>query len=377
MTPFKALCLGFLPLAFFALTARGGEIVVAQVAPFSGGLAMYAKEMGLGATVLFKAINAGGGIGGTRIRFVTRDDHMDARTTLSLYEEVARSEKPVAFMYPVGPAAVASLLTNGIPQKLGIPIIGTVPSLYKLRKPVNPYVFNVGVGDDAELVKIVQHMSTVGIKSIGVVHWNEPSALEALAFIENEAGRHGLRVTLKAQVEAGTDHVDGAAALVLQSAPAALIAILPAHATGALVRKLRQAKNLTPVYGPSYTESSFLAKVAGSEAARGVAVSQVVPNPFSGRTPLVREYQQSMARHAPAGTRYSTLSLEGYIAAKILVQAMQRTGSSVTGPRLKAALETMQNVDLGGLTMSYDPVQHVALKFLDIAVISEDGRLLY
>ncbi|MEJ7686969.1 MAG: hypothetical protein WKG52_08265 [Variovorax sp.] len=44
---------------------------------------------------------------------------------------------------------------------------------------------------------------------------------------------------------------------------------------------------------------------------------------------------------------------------------------------MKAALETMQNVDLGGLTMSYHPSQHVALRFLDIAAISEAGRLPY
>jgi ABC-type branched-subunit amino acid transport system substrate-binding protein len=252
-----------------------------------------------------------------------------------------------------------------------------MPALHKLRKPINPYVFNVGVGDDAELLKIVQHMATVGIRSIGVVHWNEPSALEAVAFIEKEASRHGLAVTLKAPVETGTDHVEGAVSLVLKSAPAALIAILPVHATGALLRKLRQANNSTPLYAPSYTESSFLAQVAGGGAARGSAISQVVPNPFSGRTMLVREYQEGMRRFAPSGTRLSTLSLEGYIAAKILVQAMLRAGPGVTGPRLKASLETMQNVDLGGLVMNYDSTHHVALTFLDIAVVSADGRLLY
>ena len=371
------LCARALLLSVFAQAASAGDIVVAQVAPFSGGLAPYSKELSLGASVMFDTINARGGIGGSRIRFVTRDDRMDAPSTLALYADLARTEKPVAFLYPIGPVAIAALIGQSVPQKLEIPIIGTVPAMHKLRKPVNPYVFNIGMGDDAELVKIVEHIATRGIGSIGVVYWNEPSALEAVAFIEAQANSRKVQVTLKAPVTAGTDQVEPAVALVLTKAPGALIAILPVHATGAMVRQLRQVSNSTPVYGPSYTESSFLAKVAGGDLARGVAVSQVVPNPFSGQTPLAREYQDAMRRHSPPGTRFSTLSMEGYIAAKILVQAMLRAGPVVTGPSVKAALDKMQSVDLGGLVMSYDPQQHVALRFLDIGVVSVGGRLLY
>lgn len=360
-----------------ASCAWAGDIVVAQVAPFTGGIAMYSNATNLGASVLFQAVNAEGGINGSQIKIIKHDDKLDAKLTLELFEEVARTERPVAFFYPVGPVAIAALIQQGVPQKLGIPVLGTIPAMHKLRTPVNPYVFHVGVGDDAELVKIVEHMATIGFKRIGIAYWDEPSAHEAVAFIEAQAKRRQLAVTLKVPVEAGTDKVDAAVRSTLRASPAVVITILPVHATAAFVKGLRAAKNLTPVYGPSYTESSALANIAGPDYARGSGISQVVPNPFSGSTPLVREYQQRMRQYAPAGTRFSTLSLEGYIAAKILVEALRHVGPNPTGVSLKASLEKQKNLNLGGLVVNYSPQQHVGLTFLDISVVGYDGSLMY
>lgn len=144
----------------------------------------------------------------------------------------------------------------GIPQRLGIPIIGAIPALHKLRKPVNSHVFHIGVGDDTELAKIVEHIATLGIKRIGIVHRDEPSAYEAVALIEREAGKRLVDVVIKSHVEAGTDNVGGAVTAMINAKPSAIVAILPVIATGAFVKGLRKAKNATLVDGPSYSAVS-------------------------------------------------------------------------------------------------------------------------
>jgi branched-chain amino acid transport system substrate-binding protein len=366
--------LGLLPI----LTAAGaGELVVAQIAPFTGGVAVYSKEIKLGASVVFDSVNARGGVGGAKVRFITRDDQLDPKVTVAQFEEVARTERPLAFLFPVGPVGIAALVEGGIPQKLGVPVVGTVPAMYKLRVPLNPFIFHVGMGDDAELNKIVEHVATVGIRKIGVVFWNEPSALEAVALIDQQAHSRGLELVMKAPVEAGTDKVAPALEMINRQAPGTVIAILPVHATGALVKGLRAAGNATTVYGPSYTESFLLAQVAGANQARGVGVSQVVPNPYSLSSQLTREYQQNMRLYAPPGTRPSTLSLQGYIAAKIVVEGLRRAGVNPTPASLRDAIETLRGLDLGGLVVNYSPQQHMGLSYLNIGVVSEDGRLLY
>ncbi|MDD2176499.1 ABC transporter substrate-binding protein [Acidovorax sp. D2M1] len=71
------------------------EIVVAQVAPFSGPVSFYARETQLGAAAYFSAVNAKGGVRGAKIRFVTRDDGLDPTKTVALFREVAGGEAPV------------------------------------------------------------------------------------------------------------------------------------------------------------------------------------------------------------------------------------------------------------------------------------------
>lgn len=363
--------------ALMCTTVLSQDLVVAQVAPFSGGIALYSEATHLGAKAYFDSVNAAGGINGAKIRLIKRDDKADAPTTLRLFEEVAQSERPVAFFYPVGPMALDVLHKDEIPQKLEIPVVGSIPGLHKLRTPVNPYVFHIGLGDDQELAKIVEHMATIGLDRLGVVYWDDPQPTEAVKFIESEARKRKLTVTLKAPVPTGTDHIASALQQTLRARPGALITILPVNATALLIKGLREARNYTPVYSPSYAESSVLAGLAGSEHARGAGIAQIVPNPFSRSTQLVREYQDAMKQYAPAGARYSTLSLEGYIAAKLIVEGLRRSGPKPTSKGLKTALEKMQRLDLGGLYASFSPTNHVALRFLDISVVGYDGVLMY
>lgn len=369
--------IALLGFCILSSTAFAKEIIVAQVAPFSGGVAPYSNATNLGASVLFESVNARGGIQGNKIKLITRDDKFNPEATVALYEEVARTEKPVAFLYPIGPRGITALHHLSIPQKLGIPVIGTIPANYKLRKPVNPYVFHIGLGQDAEVVKMVEHVVTLGMRRIAVVSWNDPDSLNVLDLVIAEAGKHKLEIITRPKVEAGTAKVEGAVAECLKAKPNVIIAVLPVHATGAFVKGMREANDFTPIYGASYTESGLLAKFAGAENARGVGITQVVPNPFGGSIKLVKEYQESMRRYAPKDTRYSSLSFEGFIAAKILVEALRSAGPNINGMTVKAALEKLHSLDLGGLIVNYDPEQHVGLTYLDISVVGPEGRLIY
>jgi ABC-type branched-subunit amino acid transport system substrate-binding protein len=233
------------------------------------------------------------------------------------------------------------------------------------------------LGQDAEVAKMVEHVVTLGMRRIAVVSWNDPNSLDVLNLVIAEAAKHKLEIIVRPTVEAGTAKVEGAVAECLKAKPNVIIAVLPVHATGAFVKRMREANDFTPIYGASYTESGLLAQFAGAENARGVGITQVVPNPFGGSIKLVKEYQESMRRYAPNDTRYSTLSFEGFIAAKILVEAMRSAGPNINGTTVKTALEKLRSLDLGGLNVSYDSEQHVGLTYLDISVVGPEGRLLY
>jgi branched-chain amino acid transport system substrate-binding protein len=66
--------------------------------------------------------------------------------------------------------------------------------------------------------------------------------------------------------------------------------------------------------------------------------------------------------------------LEGFAAAKVLVEGLRRSGPKPSRERLQAALEGMQKFDLGGLELSYTPTDHSGLDFADLSIITADGK---
>ena len=118
----------------------------------------------------------------------------------------------------------------------------------------------------------------------------------------------------------------------------------------------------------------MLAQELGNDA-RGIGISQVVPFPWNIGTPVVKEYQKLMA--AESGKEvYSFTSLEGFIAAKVLVEGLRRAGRDLTRDKLVAALETMNDFDVGGFTVTYTPSDHSGSRFVELTAIGKDGAFV-
>ena len=92
----------------------------------------------------------------------------------------------------------------------------------------------------------------------------------------------------------------------------------------------------------SFVGSQALANELGPEG-RGVAISQVVPFPWNIGAPVVKEYQKALVAET-GKENYSFTSLEGFIAAKVLVEGLRRAGRDLTREKLVTALETLQRL---------------------------------
>src|SRR5438477_311961 len=103
-------------------------------------------------------------------------------------------------------------------------------------------------------------------------------------------------------------------------------------------------------------------------------VSQVVPFPWGTAVPVVKEYQQ-LAKKA-GYTDYNFSAMEGFLNAKVMVEALRRAGRNPTREGLVDALEKMQDVDLGGFYVSYSPKNHAGSKFVDLTIIGRNGKFL-
>jgi len=151
----------------------------------------------------------------------------------------------------------------------------------------------------------------------------------------------------------------------------AVIMIASGQAVVDGVKAIRAAGSMAQIVTLSNNASAGFIKSLGKQAT-GVIVSQVFPSERAMTYPMVKEAADLVA--ARKSGELSPAMLEGYAAAKVLVEGLRRAGAKPTREKLQAALEGMHKYDLGGLEISFAPDHHTGLDFADLSIIGSDGR---
>ncbi len=138
------------------------------------------------------------------------------------------------------------------------------------------------------------------------------------------------------------------------------------------VKAFRAAGSAAQIVTLSNNASGGFIKSLGTDA-RGVIVTQVFPSERSIAYPMVKE-AQDLLKAKKQGGELSPAMLEGYAAAKVLVEALRRAGPRPTREKIQTALEGIRKFDLGGLELSFSPEHHTGLDFADLSIIGSDGK---
>jgi len=121
----------------------------------------------------------------------------------------------------------------------------------------------------------------------------------------------------------------------------------------------------------SNNSSAGFARELGSHA-RGVIVSQVMPPPATQTTPLSREVTRLLAGAQDGEASYA--AMEAYASAKLLVEGLRRAGPNLTREGFVQALQSLQRFDLGGLEIDFSPKKRSGSAYVDLSILTEDGR---
>ena len=364
-------------MALFPACVLAADLVVAHIGPFTGPLADNANGNYIGAKAYIDDVNANGGVNGKMIRLVREDDQYKPAETARLLELVAKRDKPVAFINLLGSANVGLLLKEQTLEKLGIPAIGVTPGAEVLRKPGSPFLFHVHAGDNAQFAKMLEQLSTIGIKKIAIVYQNLPFGTAGLAFLEQAAPTMGLKIVGKVPMAGGQNDAIVEAAVLAKAGAQSYIMVLGPGSAASFVREARVAGDMTPIYSMSYVPPASIIERAGLAGATGIALTQTMPNPDSSATGLVRQYRSAMKQYAPAGTPSTSFALVGYLAALVTVEGLKHAGSSPTPATLVQALNKIQDLELGGYTIDFSEGNRVGAKYVNIGVVDRNGKLMY
>jgi branched-chain amino acid transport system substrate-binding protein len=102
-----------------------------------------------------------------------------------------------------------------------------------------------------------------------------------------------------------------------------------------------------------------------------------MPFPYAANTPIVTEYQAAAQAVAAANKELTVnySSMEGFVAAKVFTEALRRAGRNPSREAFLSAIEGMQNVLIGGFAVDFGPKKHMGSKFVDLTMLTEDGRV--
>ncbi|TAG01575.1 MAG: ABC transporter permease [Betaproteobacteria bacterium] len=354
---------------FFAVAAAQ-DIVLGQSAPLSGPAQELGREMRLGAKLHFDSVNAAGGIRGRKIFLRTLDDGYEpARAAANTKKFIADGDVLALFGYVGTPTSAASIPLS---TEAKLPFFGAFTGAELLRTPLNRYVFNVRASYFDETEAIVRQMTQSGSTKIAVFYQNDSYGQAGLAGVERAMAKRNLTVSAKATVERNSVDVAAAVTTLTAAKPDVIIMISAYSSCSELIRRMKKSGVATRFVNVSFVGTRALATALGADA-DGVMISQVMPPPTALKYPVVVEYQALIKAN---GAEPSYTSLEGFIAAKILVEALRRGGDG-SSAALVRSLESLRALELGGFTASFGPENRNASKFVELTVLDKNGKVRY
>lgn len=345
------------------------RIVLGQSAPFTGPSAQLGLQFHLGAQLYLEQVNAQGGVNGRHIEIQRLDDGYEPERCAANTKQLIADGVFALFGYVGTPTSLAALpLATAAKTPFFAPFTGA----QALREPFNRYAIHVRASYFDETAAIVRQVTSVGIKKVAVFYQNDAYGKAGLEGVQRALKALDLETAAVGTVERNSTDVATALKGIMAVKPEAIVQIGAYKACATFIRLARQQGFAGNFYNVSFVGTQALLDELGA-LARGVVVSQVMPFPYATATPLSGEYLAALKDKRGVAPNYS--GMEGFVAAKVLVEALKRAGRGVTRESFIDAIDGMKNLSLGGFPLDFGPQKHTGSRFVELTLLTEDGRV--
>ncbi|CAN7598578.1 ABC transporter substrate-binding protein [Polaromonas sp. LjRoot131] len=364
--------------SFATSLAQAGQIVIGQVAPLSGPEASQGRAYAAGMQLFFNETNKSGGVNGNTFELVSKDDGGKPEETVANTRQLLFESQPMVLAGYFGNRNISELVSSGLLGKEKLTLVG-----YRVSEigAEPPQLFNVRANFRTELSKITEHLAAIGVTRLGLLYEEGPGAAAQIAITEEIAKKGNATIVSKASYEAGTTRVADAIDTFVKAKPQAIILVC-SGATGArFIERYRADGGSAQIFVHSGADMERVTKRIAenrlafvSSVMQGVAIVQVVPSPYHS-SKLAKELNEAVAKDGKLEVPVSYVMMEGYIAAKVIVEAVRRQGKRPTREGMAAALEGIDSLNLGGYTVGFKPGVRSGSKFVELTIISDTGKI--
>lgn len=372
----KCFCiLAFLLSAFFSVPLHADDgvsqnkIIFGQVAALSGPAMALGQGMREGILAAFAEANGSGGINGRKLELKSIDDGYEPEKTIEATKKIIGEDRVFALIGAVGtPTSAAG---QPIATAAKIPFIGPFTGAEFLRNPYKRYVVNIRSSYFQETEAWIEHLTKdLGLTRIAILYQDDAFGLAGLKGVNSAMAKRNMKPVALGSFKRNTTAIKSALLDIMKGQPQAVVTVGPYKPIATFVKLARQLKMDAVFVAISFVGSDSLAQELGKEGA-GVIVSQVVPFPDDKSLPVVASYQRALAA-VNSNSKPGFVSLEGYLAGRLVVDALKRIQGEPTREALLDAIAKAP-FDLGGVKFTFGPTTNQGSNEVYFTILQPDG----
>ena len=358
------------------------EIRFGIAAPFSGSSKELGRQMKLGIDTAFNRVNDAGGVEGRMLKLIAADDGFEPTRTADAMKQLYEKDQVFGMIGNVGTATAAVALPYALDRRMLF--FGAFTGANVIRHdPPDRYVFNYRASYAEETDAAVRYfvkMRRIPPRQIAVFAQQDAGGDAGFAGVAKSFRSLGASDSgiLRLNYQRNTVDVEDAVnQLKAQKVPIKAVVMISAYRPAA--KFIEKTRDLFP--GMLYSNISFVGSTVladelmllGPRYAAGAIVTQVVPA-VSGYSSIVLEYKNALAKYFP-GEAPDYVSLEGYVAANVLIQGIKRAGPQLDTEKLIDVLENMRDLDLGlGVSLGFGRAEHQASHKIWGTALDDNGK---
>jgi len=345
------------------------SILFGQVAALNGPAQALGQGMREGILAAFEEANRAGGINGRKFELKSIDDSYEPEKTIEATNKAIKEDKVFALVGAVG--TPTSRAGQPIATAAKVPFIGPFTGAEFLRNPFNRYVVNIRASYFQETEAWVEHLTNdLGVTRIAILYQDDAFGLSGLAGVKKAMEKRNLSLVAEGTFKRNTIAIKSALLEIMKSQPQAVVTVGPYKPIATFIKLARQLKVDATFVAISFVGSDSLAQELGSEGA-GVVVSQVVPFPGDKSLPVVASYHSALAA-VNEKSKPGFVSLEGYLAGRLVVEAIRRIPGEPTRDAFLDAIER-EPFNLGGMKLTFSATQNQGSNQVYFTVLQSDG----
>jgi branched-chain amino acid transport system substrate-binding protein len=344
------------------------SITLGSCNALSGPASFLGTQMVIGAKAYFSYVNAQGGVNGRKIELETKDDGYEASGAAGCWESLQKANVFATAFFVGTPTALKYIPLS---EASHTPVVGLFTGAQALIDPLHRTIFNIRASYFDETREQVNGLwDQLGVRKIAVLYQDDSFGTAVLQGVKSALARHNSAPVALGTFERNTLAVEQGMKDVRASNPEAVVLVGPYAPVNAI---LKQAHALG--WHPRFSTVSFVGTEgllrAGAEDAEGLIITQVVPPYDRTDLPTVKLYREALEKYM-GNSQPNFVSLEGFVDAMVLVDALRAAGHDLTREKLVSALESMHKKDIGlgpNFLLSFSQTNHKGLDTVYVTVI--------